>query len=98
MSRVAKSPVELPSGVKATISGSKLTVKGSKESLELDLHESVEIKQEDNLLTVVPKTDKDWAMAGTFRALVNNMVIGVTAGFEKKLQLIGVGYRAKASG
>ncbi len=98
MSRVAKSPVELPSGVKATVSGSKLTVKGSKASLDLDIHETVEIKEEDGKLTFVPKTDKDWAMAGTFRALVNNMVVGVTAGFEKKLQLIGVGYRAKASG
>jgi large subunit ribosomal protein L6 len=98
MSRVAKSPVELPSGVKATVSGSKLTVKGSKASLELDIHQSVEIKEEDGKLNFIPKTDKDWAMAGTFRALVNNMVVGVTAGFEKKLQLIGVGYRAKASG
>ncbi|NRB38374.1 MAG: 50S ribosomal protein L6 [Pseudomonadales bacterium] len=98
MSRVAKSPVELPSGVTVTMEGSKLTVKGGKASLDLEVHASVEIKEEDGKLTFVPKTDKDWAMAGTFRALVNNMVVGVTTGFEKKLQLIGVGYRAKASG
>lgn len=98
MSRVAKSPVELPSGVTATLKDSKLTIKGSKASLELDVHASVSIEQNDNVLTFVPSTDKDWAMAGTFRALVNNMVVGVTSGYEKKLQLIGVGYRAKASG
>ena len=98
MSRVAKSPVELPSGVTATLKDSKLTVKGSKTSLDLDVHEAIEITVDGNVLTFAPKNEKSWAMAGTTRALVNNMVIGVSAGFEKKLQLIGVGYRAKASG
>ncbi len=98
MSRVAKSPVELPSGVTATLKDSKLTVKGSKTSLDLDVHETIKITVDGNVLTFAPNDEKSWAMAGTTRALVNNMVIGVSTGFEKKLQLIGVGYRAKASG
>ncbi|MCY4043746.1 MAG: 50S ribosomal protein L6 [Cellvibrionales bacterium] len=98
MSRVAKSPVELPSGVTAKVEGSKLTLKGGNGALELALHDSVEVKFEDNVFTFAGKTNKDWAMAGTTRALVNNMVTGVSKGFEKKLLLQGVGYRAKASG
>ena len=98
MSRVAKSPVELPGGVTATLKDSKLTVKGGNGTLDLDVHQTVDIKFEDNVFTFAGKTDKDWAMAGTTRALVNNMVKGVSAGFEKKLQLMGVGYRAKVSG
>lgn len=98
MSRVAKSPVEIPGGVKVTLSGQQLTVKGGKGSLELNVHESVEVSQEENVLNFNAKTEKDWAMAGTVRALVNNMVTGVSDGFEKKLELVGVGYRAKASG
>ncbi len=98
MSRVAKSPVEIPSGVTVTFKDQLLTVKGSKATLDLTINDQVDIKQEDNVLTFVPKEDKGWAMAGTTRALVNNMVIGVSTGFEKTLELIGVGYRAKASG
>ncbi|CAA0080223.1 50S ribosomal protein L6 [BD1-7 clade bacterium] len=98
MSRVAKSPVELPGGVTATLKDSKLTVKGGNGTLDLDIHPAVAVEFEDNVFTFAGKTDKDWAMAGTTRALVNNMVVGVSQGFEKKLQLIGVGYRAKASG
>ena len=98
MSRVAKSPVEIPGGVTVKIDGDKLSVKGSKGSMDLVLTQGVEVKQEDNVLNFAAKTDKDWAMAGTTRALVNNMVIGCNEGFEKKLQLVGVGYRAKASG
>ncbi len=98
MSRVAKSPVELPGGVTANLKDSKLTVKGGNGTLDLELHPSVDVKFEDNVFTFAGKTDKDWAMAGTTRALVNNMVVGVSQGFEKKLQLVGVGYRAKASG
>jgi large subunit ribosomal protein L6 len=98
MSRVAKSPVELPGGVSVTLSGQQLKVKGGKGTLEMNIHESVEVSQEDNVLNFNAKTDKDWAMAGTTRSLVNNMVVGVSEGFEKKLELVGVGYRAKASG
>ena len=100
MSRIAKAPVALPAGVEVKISDAQITVKGKQGSLDLNLHSSVEIKQEDNVLVFGPRGgDKGAiAMAGTFRSLVNNMVTGVSQGFEKKLILQGVGYRAKASG
>lgn len=100
MSRVAKAPVPVVSGVTITVAGSKLTVKGPKVSMDLDLHPDVEISQNDGELTVKPRSESksSWAMAGTFRALINNMVVGVTEGFQKKLQLVGVGYRAQAKG
>lgn len=98
MSRVANSPVELPNGVEVKIDGQELTVKGSKGSLELSLVDGVQVNQEENVLTIAYESDKSKAMAGTTRALVNNMVLGVTEGWEKKLVLNGVGYRAKASG
>lgn len=100
MSRIAKAPVALPSGVEVKISDAQITIKGKQGSLDLDLHSSVEVKQEDNVLVFGPRGgDKGaLAMAGTFRSLVNNMVTGVSQGFEKKLILQGVGYRAKASG
>ncbi|SMF44532.1 LSU ribosomal protein L6P [Alteromonadaceae bacterium Bs31] len=100
MSRVANSPVELPKGVDLKQSGQEITVKGGKGTLGLQVHESVEVKLEDNVVTFAAKnTEKESrALAGTMRALVNNMVKGVSEGFEKKLILNGVGYRAKASG
>ncbi|MFK8051094.1 MAG: 50S ribosomal protein L6 [Halioglobus sp.] len=98
MSRVANNPVELPSGVEITLSGQDVTVKGSKGKLELSLVEGVQINQDDNVLSIAYDSDKFKAMAGTTRALVNNMVKGVSEGWEKKLILNGVGYRAKASG
>ena len=100
MSRIAKAPVELPKGVEIKIDGQDLTVKGSKGSLSLAVHQDVEVSQEDNVLSFGSKTSakSSVALAGTTRSLVNNMVIGVSAGFEKKLILNGVGYRAKASG
>ncbi len=100
MSRVAKNPISLPSGVDVKLNDSELTVKGSKGTMKLDLHAFVTIKNDDGVITVVPvKEGRDeWAMAGTFRALVSNMVTGVSAGFQKKLQLVGVGYRAQAKG
>jgi len=100
MSRIAKAPVALPAGVEVKISDAQITVKGKQGSLDLDLHTSVEVKQEENVLVFAPKNgDKaSNALAGTFRSLVNNMVTGVSQGFEKKLLLQGVGYRAKASG
>lgn len=100
MSRVAKKPVELPSGVEVTISGQSVTVKGSKGSLAHEIHSSVAINKEDNVLTFAPKDGSKIAMAlaGTTRALLDNMVTGVSQGFEKKLQLVGVGYRAQAQG
>jgi large subunit ribosomal protein L6 len=100
MSRVAKQPVELPSGVEVKIDGQAVTVKGGKGSMQRDVHSSVEIRQDDNVLTFAPRDGSKTAMAlaGTMRALVNNMVTGVSQGFEKKLQLVGVGYRAQAQG
>ena len=98
MSRVANNPVQLPSGVEVKLNGSDLTVKGSKGTLELSLVDGVQVNQDDNVLTFAYESDKSKAMAGTTRALVNNMVKGVSEGWEKKLVLNGVGYRAKASG
>jgi len=100
MSRVAKSPVNLPSGVEVTIKGQDITVKGSKGSLNHTVHSQVEVQLNDNVLTFVPRTNAKQAiaLAGTTRALVNNMVVGTAQGFEKKLNLVGVGYRAQVQG
>ena len=98
MSRVAKDPIKLPSGVDINIKGSQLSVKGPKGNLELVLHPGVSLAENDGEYLVKPDGDKNLAMAGTFRALVNNMVIGVTEGFQKNLKLIGVGYRAQLQG
>lgn len=98
MSRVAKNPITLPSGVELKISGSQLNVKGPKGSLALNLHPNVSLDENDGQYMVKPDSEKNMAMAGTFRALVNNMVTGVSEGFQKKLQLVGVGYRAQLQG
>jgi large subunit ribosomal protein L6 len=100
MSRVAKAPVPVASGVNIAIDGNKLTAKGAKGSLELVIHPDVEVVQEGAELRVRPRAESKaaWAMAGTMRALVNNLVVGVSTGFQKKLQLVGVGYRAQSQG
>jgi large subunit ribosomal protein L6 len=98
MSRVAKTPVEIPAGVELKLTGQHVAVKGKNGSLELTVHDTVAVKQDDNVLSFEGKNPKASAMAGTMRVLVNNMVIGVDKGFEKKLLLNGVGYRAKTSG
>ncbi|MES9990484.1 MAG: 50S ribosomal protein L6 [Candidatus Thiodiazotropha sp.] len=100
MSRVAKSPISLPSGVTVKKSDQTLSVKGPKGEMAMEVHPDVEVAEEDSSLKVSPRSEdkSSWAMAGTMRALVNNMVTGVTQGFEKKLQLVGVGYRAQAGG
>ncbi len=100
MSRIANYPVAIPAGVEVNFAASILTVKGKKGSLTLDVHPAVEITNKDNVLSFAPrdKDPKSNAMAGTFRALINNMVTGVTTGFEKKLELVGVGYRAQMQG
>ena len=97
MSRVANNPVQLPSGVEVKLNGNAVSVKGGKGTLELSLVEGIQVSQDDNVLTIAYDNDKLKAMAGTTRALVNNMVKGVSEGWEKKLVLNGVGYRAKAS-
>ena len=99
MSRVAKNPVDLPSGVEVKMSGRNIQVKGPKGELSLDLHPTVDMVHEDNQLRLAATTeDSAMAMAGTMRALVSNMVTGVSIGYEKKLTIVGVGYRAQAQG
>ena len=100
MSRVAKAPVTVASGVEVSIAGQEVTVKGKNGTLTRVFNDAVEVVQEEGQLKTLPREgfDNGWAQAGTARALLNSMVIGVTAGFEKKLQLIGVGYRAQAQG
>ena len=100
MSRVANSPVEVPAGVTVDLKGQDITIKGSNGTLALQIHGNVEVKQEENNLLTSARdgAKQSRALAGTTRALINNMVTGVSKGFEKKLQLNGVGYRAKAAG
>ena len=100
MSRVAKMPISLAAGVEVTISAEKISVKGPQGTLSLPLTGQVIISNENNTLTFVPADEsrEAVAMSGTVRALVNNMVVGVSQGFEKKLSLVGVGYRAQAQG
>jgi large subunit ribosomal protein L6 len=100
MSRVGKMPIALPKGVEATIAAELITVKGPLGTLTLPLTGQVKINNENGTLTFEPTNDSREAnaMSGTVRALVNNMVTGVTKGFEKKLSLVGVGYRAQAQG
>ena len=101
MSRIAKSPIELPSNVEVKLEGQNINIKGAKGAFDYSVHSSVEMAHEESTLTFKPKNEKNrlaWAMAGTMRALTANMVTGVSKGFEKKLELVGVGYRAKVAG
>ncbi len=98
MSRVADSPVNVPNGVEVKLDGRDLSVKGSKGTLTMIVDDGVEVNLEDSTLTFAAKSNRSVAMSGTTRALVNNMVVGVTDGFEKKLVLNGVGYRAALQG
>ena len=100
MSRVAKAPVDLVSGVEVSIAGQDVTVKGKNGTLARTFNDLVAITQEENQLVIAPKAESTagWAQAGTARSLLNAMVIGVSKGFEKKLELNGVGYRAQAQG
>jgi large subunit ribosomal protein L6 len=100
MSRIAKAPVELPQGTEFKQEGNVVTIKGSKGALSLELNSEVELKEEDGALKVAPRSGSRFAMAvtGTTRSLLANMVVGVNEGFERKLELVGVGYRAQAQG
>ena len=100
MSRVAKAPVELPKGVEFSQQGNVVTIKGGKGTLSLELNSEVQLEQDDNVLTVAPRSGSRFAtaVAGTMRALLANMAQGVSEGFERKLELVGVGYRAQAQG
>ncbi len=100
MSRIAKEPVELPKGVEFRQDGNVVTLKGGKGELSIALNSEVELTQEDNLLKFAPRSGSRFAtaVAGTMRSIVANMAQGVSAGFERKLELVGVGYRAQAQG
>ncbi|EKE67332.1 50S ribosomal protein L6 [Gallaecimonas xiamenensis] len=99
MSRVAKAPVVIPAGVEVKFDGQEITVKGKNGTLSRVLNNAVAVNQEDNQLKVSLKDGAtEIAQAGTARALINNMVIGVTEGFSRKLQLIGVGYKVQVQG
>jgi large subunit ribosomal protein L6 len=100
MSRIAKMPVPVPASVEITEKGQMLTVKGPKGTLEHRIHDLVELKREDAELNFGARNESSMAsaLAGTTRSIVNNMVVGVSDGFEKKLELRGVGYRAQAKG
>jgi len=100
MSRVAKNPIEIIDGVTVNVNDGSINVKGKVGELKFDLPETVSLDITDNVITVKydENNQQSVALAGTTRALVNNMIIGVSQGFEKKLELKGVGYRAKASG
>ncbi|WP_438765995.1 50S ribosomal protein L6 [Kushneria sp. TE3] len=99
MSRIAKYPVKLPSGVEVTLEEGRLTVRGGQGQLEMNVHNDVVVGHQDDQLTFEPSASaKNWAMAGTTRALANNMVVGVSEGFTRSLEITGVGYRAQANG
>ncbi|TKB49545.1 50S ribosomal protein L6 [Ferrimonas aestuarii] len=100
MSRIAKAPVTIPAGVEVTLNGQEIVIKGGKGTLSHNINAAVEVVKEENELKFAPREGiaKANAQAGTARAVVNNMVIGVSEGFVKKLQLNGVGYRAAVKG
>lgn len=100
MSRIAKEPVQLPKGVEFRQDGNVVTLKGGKGELSLVLNSEVELKQDDNVLSLAPRSGSRFAtaVAGTMRSIIANMAQGVSEGFERKLELVGVGYRAQAQG
>jgi len=99
MSRIAKYPIEVPKGVEVTLSGAEVSVKGPLGTLKQSMLPSVTIERDGDKLQVrAGAAENAGAMSGTMRALVANMVSGVTKGFEKKLTLVGVGYKAQAQG
>jgi large subunit ribosomal protein L6 len=100
MSRIAKKPIDIPNGVDFSVNGREVSAKGPKGFLSVTLHDAVELNHEDNVVTLSPRDQRQSSMAvtGTMRSVVSNIVEGVTNGFEKKMLLVGVGYRAQAQG
>jgi len=100
MSRIANAPVEIPAGVEVSLNGVEVSIKGAKGSLTRTINADVEVAQQGSTLTTTArnKSKQATAQTGTARALLSNMVTGVSQGFEKKLTLVGVGYRAKSQG
>ena len=100
MSRIGKAPIAIPAGVTVTVSGEKVTVKGPKGTLEQIVHSDLSVKVEDGHVIVTRPTDdrEHRAQHGLWRALIHNMVVGVSEGYRKEMELVGVGYRATATG
>ena len=100
MSRIGKAPIAIPAGVTVTVSGEKVTVKGPKGTLEQTVHSDLSVKVEDGHVVVTRPTDdrEHRAQHGLWRALIHNMVVGVSEGYRKEMELVGVGYRATATG
>ena len=100
MSRIGKKPIEIPNGVTVTVDGQNVTVKGPKGQLAWTVAEEIELRQENGAITLAPREDTQRARAmwGLSRSLLGNMVEGVTKGFERNLELVGVGYRATMKG
>ena len=100
MSRIANNPVVVPAGVEIKLEANRISAKGKNGELSMNLNPLVSVKQEEGTLVfgATEQSKDSIAMSGTIRSLVNNLVVGVTEGFEKKLTLLGVGYRAKAAG
>ncbi|MFZ5723517.1 MAG: 50S ribosomal protein L6 [Pseudomonadota bacterium] len=100
MSRVAKKPITLPKGVQLTVADAQVTVKGAKGTLSLAIDPAINVVVEGETVKVEPRVPSadSWMRAGTTRANLNNLMLGVSKGFEKKLELVGVGYRAQAQG
>ena len=100
MSRIGKNPIEIPAGVDVTIDGQNVTVKGPKGELSLTVSEPIAVAKEDNSIVVTRPNDerRSRALHGLSRSLVNNLVVGVTQGYTKKMEIFGVGYRVQAKG
>jgi len=98
MSRVAKKPIALPKGVDCQVQAGAVTVKGPKGTLKMTSHTGVDIAIDGGVVQLSSKNPNDLKMAGTMRALINNMVKGVSEGYARKLELVGVGYRAAMQG
>ncbi|MEN8130747.1 MAG: 50S ribosomal protein L6 [Pseudomonadota bacterium] len=98
MSRIAKKPVDIPSGVEVEIGKGSVVVKGPKGVMAMDIHPRVQVRQDENKLLFDVKRRDLYAMAGSMRSLVDNMVVGVSKGFERKLEMVGIGYRAQLKG
>lgn len=100
MSRIGKKPISIPSGVDLKINGSNVSVKGPKGQLQRDLHPNMKIEMQDNVLTVTRPSDErlDRSLHGLTRTLINNMVVGVTDGYSKQLNIVGVGFKVELKG
>ena len=100
MSRIANKPVEIPAGVEVSVNGQTVSVKGKNGQMSIDINEKVNVAQNDAVLNFSGRegVSGSVAMAGTMRSLTDNMILGVSQGFEKKLTLVGVGYRAQSQG